>query len=60
MNSDPATIVRFQTRLQGFGDYNDDVQWTQMNKDYFQNTFTETRLEWITEKEASQEHISGR
>ncbi|MFD0693557.1 hypothetical protein ACFQZT_05565 [Paenibacillus sp. GCM10027628] len=37
----------------GFGDYNDDVQWTQTNNDSFQYTFTGTGIDFITEKDPS-------
>ncbi|WP_219837845.1 glycoside hydrolase family 27 protein [Paenibacillus sp. R14(2021)] len=38
----------------GFGDYNNDVHFSQTNNDYFQYTFTGTGIEYITEKEAGQ------
>ena len=37
----------------GFGDYNDDVHWTQTNNDSFQYTFTGTGIDFITEKDPS-------
>ncbi|WP_244163276.1 glycoside hydrolase family 27 protein [Paenibacillus pectinilyticus] len=41
----------------GFGDYNDDVHWTQTNNDYFQYTFTGTGINLISEKDPSQGNI---
>ncbi|BBI32659.1 hypothetical protein KCTCHS21_20580 [Cohnella abietis] len=38
----------------GFGDYNNDVHFTQTNNDYFQYTFNGTGIELLTEKEAGQ------
>ncbi|MBP3961249.1 glycoside hydrolase family 27 protein [Paenibacillus sp. DLE-14] len=38
----------------GFGDFNNDVHFTQTNNDYVQYTFTGTGIEYITEKEAGQ------
>lgn len=38
----------------GFGDYNNDVHFTQTNNDYVQYSFTGTGIEYITEKEAAQ------
>jgi alpha-galactosidase len=37
----------------GFGDYQDDVHWTQTNNDYFQYSFTGTGIDFITEKDPS-------
>jgi hypothetical protein len=37
----------------GFGDYSDDVQWTQTNNDYFPYTFTGTGIDFITELDPS-------
>lgn len=33
-----------------FGDYNNDLHGTKINNDYFQYTFTGTRVEYLTEK----------
>ncbi|NBD27983.1 glycoside hydrolase family 27 protein [Paenibacillus glycinis] len=41
----------------GFGDYNNDVHFTQTNNDYFQFAFTGTGVELITEKEAGQGNV---
>jgi alpha-galactosidase len=38
----------------GFGDYNDDVQYTSTNNDYFTYTFNGTGVELITEKSTGQ------
>jgi hypothetical protein len=41
----------------GFGDYQDDVHFTQTNNDYFQYTFNGTGIELISEKDSSQGYI---
>ncbi|WP_139999788.1 glycoside hydrolase family 27 protein [Paenibacillus paridis] len=41
----------------GYGDYQDDVHYTQTNNDYFQYTFNGTGIDLVTEKEASQGNI---
>jgi alpha-galactosidase len=38
----------------GYGDYNNDVHFSQTNNDYFQFTFTGTGIDYITEKDFSQ------
>ncbi|MEQ4482641.1 glycoside hydrolase family 27 protein [Cohnella silvisoli] len=56
-NTDPGISYTGTWSLngsRGFGDYNDDVHFTQTNNDYFQFTFTGTGIELITEKEAGQ------
>ncbi|CAI6077528.1 glycoside hydrolase family 27 protein [Cohnella sp. JJ-181] len=41
----------------GYGDYNNDVHFTQTNNDAFQFAFTGTGVELITEKDASQGNV---
>ncbi|WP_138750820.1 glycoside hydrolase family 27 protein [Paenibacillus sinopodophylli] len=41
----------------GYGDFNNDVHFTQTNNDYFQFTFSGTGVELLTEKDASQGNV---
>jgi alpha-galactosidase len=41
----------------GFGDYNNDIHWSQTNNDYFQFIFTGTGIEWISEKNSDQGNV---
>ncbi|WP_240702986.1 glycoside hydrolase family 27 protein [Cohnella luojiensis] len=59
-NTDPGISYTGAWSLngnRGFGDYNNDVHFTQTNNDYFQFTFTGTGIELITEKESDQGDI---
>jgi alpha-galactosidase len=59
-DTDPAIVYTGSWSLssnRGFGDYKDDVHFTQTNNDYFQYTFKGTGIDLITEKEASQGDI---
>lgn len=41
----------------GYGEFNNDVHYTQTNNDYFQFTFTGTEVELLTEKDAWQGNV---
>jgi alpha-galactosidase len=59
-NTDPGITYTGAWSLsgnRGFGDYNNDVHFTQTNNDSFQFTFTGTGIEWITEKAADQGNV---
>ncbi|GGA10225.1 hypothetical protein GCM10008018_64580 [Paenibacillus marchantiophytorum] len=59
-NTDPAFTYTGSWSLngnRGFGDYNNDVHFTQTNNDYLQFSFTGTGIEWITEKDAGQGNV---
>ncbi|RKP54507.1 glycoside hydrolase family 27 protein [Cohnella endophytica] len=59
-DTDPGIVYAGTWSLngnRGFGDYNNDVHFTQTNNDYFQYTFTGTGIEFLTEKEAGQGDI---
>jgi alpha-galactosidase len=59
-NTDPGIVYSGSWSLngnRGFGDYNDDVHFTQTNNDSFQFAFTGTGIELITEKDAQQGDI---
>jgi alpha-galactosidase len=59
-DTDPAVTYTGTWTLsnsRGFGDYQDDVHYTQTNNDYFQYTFNGTGIDFITEKDSSQGDI---
>ncbi|QGR00194.1 glycoside hydrolase family 27 protein [Paenibacillus psychroresistens] len=56
------TLVKYTGAWQrsynrGFGDYQNDVQFTQTNNDYFEYTFKGTGVDVITEKDSSQGNV---
>ncbi|NIK71882.1 glycoside hydrolase family 27 protein [Paenibacillus sp. BK720] len=59
-DTDPAIVYTGSWSLnsnRGFGDYNNDVHFTQTNNDSLQFTFSGTGVELITEKDASQGNV---
>ncbi|NRF96112.1 hypothetical protein HQN89_35540 [Paenibacillus frigoriresistens] len=59
-NTDPGILYTGSWSLnsnRGFGDYNNDVHFTQTNNDNFQFTFTGTGVELLTEKDSSQGNV---
>jgi alpha-galactosidase len=56
------TLVKYTGAWQrsynrGFGDYQNDVQFTQANNDYFEYTFKGTGVDMITEKDSAQGNV---
>ncbi|RED63195.1 X2-like carbohydrate binding domain-containing protein [Cohnella lupini] len=58
LNDDDDSIVYNgtwnQSTNRGYGDYKDDVHWTETKDNYFEYTFTGTGIELITEMDPSQ------
>jgi alpha-galactosidase len=59
-NDDPG--IRYTGRWnhsggRGFGDYMDDVQWTETEGDYFEYTFVGTGIQYVTEIDPSQGEV---
>ena len=59
-DTDPAVSYTGAWTLngsRGFGDYQDDVHYTQTNNDYFQYAFNGTGIELVTEKDPAQGNV---